>query len=201
MLADLVGGDHERLVLDRPRPHERLPVVARRRQREGGRDRDDPRTPDGEDPVELGEAQVVADRQSEPHAAGRLREHDLLAGLLELGLAVDAPADLDIEHVHLAVDGADLARGVDVHRGVRELLPPAQLLEDRAGDDLDAQLARGLARPGHGGTVERFGRFAQLLLGAHRGPLLGEYDQLSALGGRRAREPVGGGEVGRPIGA
>ena len=102
--ADLVGGDHEGLVLDRPRPQQHLPVVAGGREREGGRDGDHARAPHGEDPVQLGEAQVVADRQPQPTPSAVSRQHDLLAGLLELGLAVDAPADLDVEHVELAVD-------------------------------------------------------------------------------------------------
>ena len=177
VLAGLVGRDHERLVLDRPRPHQRLPVVARRRQRERGRDRDDPRTADREDPVQLREAQVVADGEAQLDALGGLREHDLLAGLLELGLAVDAPADLDVEHVHLAVDGPDLSGGVDVDARVGELLLPGHELEDRAGDDLDAQLARARARPADRGSVERLRRGALVILGAHRRPLLGEYDQ------------------------
>ena len=44
----------------------------------------------GEDPVQLGEAQVVADRQPQARACGGVGQHDLLAGELELGLAVDA---------------------------------------------------------------------------------------------------------------
>ena len=43
VLADLVGRDHERLVLDRAGADQHLPVVARRRQREGGRHEQDAR--------------------------------------------------------------------------------------------------------------------------------------------------------------
>ncbi len=69
VLADLVGGDDERLVLDRARAQEDLPVVARRRDGEGRGHGEDARAADREDPVQLGEADVVADRQAEPDAA------------------------------------------------------------------------------------------------------------------------------------
>ena len=109
--------------------------------------RDHARAAHGEDPVELGEAQVVADRQPQLDAVGGLREDDLIARLLELGLAVGAPADLHVEHVQLAIDRPELALRIDVHRGVGELLLPRDALEDRAGDEIDAQLARDRARP------------------------------------------------------
>ena len=44
-------------------------------------------------------------------------------GLLVLGLAVDGAGDLDVEQVQLAVDGAELAVGADVHAGVDVLAP------------------------------------------------------------------------------
>ena len=44
-----------------------------------------------------------------------LESDDLVARLLVLGLAVDAPADLDVEHVDLAVGRARLAVGAEVH--------------------------------------------------------------------------------------
>ena len=71
-LADLVGGDHEALVLDRPRAQQHLPVVARGRLGERGRDGEHRRALDGEDPRQLREAQVVADRQAEAAAVGEL---------------------------------------------------------------------------------------------------------------------------------
>ena len=61
VLADLVGGDDEALVLDRAGAQQHLPVVARRREREGGRQREHARAAQREDPEQLGEAQVVAD--------------------------------------------------------------------------------------------------------------------------------------------
>ena len=67
-LADLVGGDDEDLVLDRPGAQQHLPVVAAGRRGEGRGDGDQAGAAHGEDPVELGEAQVVADGQSRARA-------------------------------------------------------------------------------------------------------------------------------------
>src|SRR5918992_991987 len=61
--AHLIRGDQERLVLDRACAQQDLPVIAAGGERERRWDGDRARPPDGEDPVELGEAQVVADRQ------------------------------------------------------------------------------------------------------------------------------------------
>jgi hypothetical protein len=117
-----------------------------------------------EDPVQLGEAQVVADRHTQLDAAGGVRQHDLLAGTLERGLPVDVAADLDVEHVDLAVDRLDLAVGADVHGGVGELLLAGEGLQERARDEVHAELGRGLPGPRDGRSVERLSRRAQLLL-------------------------------------
>src|SRR3954452_11769493 len=82
VLADLVGGDDERLPLDRPRAQQDLPVIARGREGERGRHGDDLRALDGEDPVELGEADVVTDREAEARVVGRARDDDLVPGRL-----------------------------------------------------------------------------------------------------------------------
>jgi hypothetical protein len=74
-------------------------------------------------------------------------------------------------------------------------------LDDRPGDELDAELACGRARPGERRSVERLRRGAQLLVGSHRRPLLRKYDQLGAVGRRSAREAVGDGEVCGRLGA
>ena len=70
---------------------------------EGGGDGDHARAPQGEDPVELGEAEVVTDGQADRDAAG-VADDDLVPGLLGLGLAVGDVLDVDVEHVDLAVD-------------------------------------------------------------------------------------------------
>ena len=69
-------------------------------------------------------------------------ERGLVARRLVLGLAVGAAADLDVEHVDLAVDRAVLAVRADVHAGVRAAVGAGDRLGDRAGDEVDAELAR-----------------------------------------------------------
>jgi hypothetical protein len=49
--------------------------------------------------------------------------------------------------MQLAVDRGDLAVGADVDRGVAQLLLALDALGDRAGDQVDAQLARGRTCP------------------------------------------------------
>jgi hypothetical protein len=212
---DLIGGDHEQLVLDRARPHEDLPVVARRRQRERGRQRHDARPAQRERAEELGEAQVVADRQSQLHPAGELAQDDLRAGLRDGGLAVGAPRDLDVEHVQLAVGRVQLPLGIDVHGGVRQGLagrrPVAPVLagpvlprtgsacaalDDRAGDEIYAQLARQRLRPLHRGSCERLRACAEVLVAPEQRPLLGEYDQSCPLRRGGAREAICRRQVG-----
>ena len=65
--APLVRRGDEALVLDRAGAEQQLPVVLAGRERERGRHGDELGAVDGEAPVELGEAQVVADGQ--PDAA------------------------------------------------------------------------------------------------------------------------------------
>ena len=66
-----------------------------------------------------------------------------------LGLAVGDAADVDVEHVDLAVDGEVLAVGADQDRGVGGLLALAAL-GDAAGEQVDAELARPAAGGGRG---------------------------------------------------
>ena len=73
-LADLVGGEDEELVLDRPRPQQHFPVVAAGGEGEGRGDGDQPGAAQGEDPEELGEAEVVTDGQAGGQVADRRRD-------------------------------------------------------------------------------------------------------------------------------
>src|SRR6185312_3056116 len=193
---DLVRGHHERLVLDRAGADQNLPVRLAGDLRERCRQRDDARALHREDPVELWEAQVVADGQPERGVSGRLRQDDVLARLLGLGLAVLLPGDHDIEHVDLAVDALDLTVGTDVHGRVRELVPPLAQLGDRAGHEVDAELARGRARPvDRAPALDRLRALAVVVVGAQDVELLGQNDQLRAVRRGRARQAVGGLEV------
>ena len=197
MLADLVGGDHEALVLDRTGAKQRLPVVAGGREREGGRDREQLGAALGQGAVQLGEADVVTDGHAEGVAAVAERGHDhLVPGLLASRLGVHGPIDLDIEHVELAVGGLDLAVGADVEARVGRLLLPGAVLDERAGDQVDVKLAGDATRPGDSGTVgEMLGVLLDHVGPAEHRPLLRQHHQLGAARGGLTREPVGGPEV------
>ena len=172
VLAELGGGDDERLVLDRPGAQENLPVRLAGHAREVRGHGDDPRALDRLDPVQLGEAQVVADGQPDRGAVGQLGDDDLVAGLLGVGLEVLALGDLDVEQVDLAVDGLQLTVGADVRGRVRVLVAALPALDERAGDQVDAQPA---ARPAPtrrwGATRRRRGARVVVVVAAHVRPL------------------------------
>ena len=121
-----------------------------------------------------------------------LREHDLLAGFLGFRLAVGLAADHHVEHVDLAVDALDLAVGANVHGRVRELVAPVAQLGDRAGHEVDAELARDLARPVDRATAfDRLGALPVVVVRAENVELLGQHDERRTVGRGRSREPVG----------
>jgi hypothetical protein len=151
--------------------------------------------PHGEDPVELGKAHVVADGQAQLDAVGGGAEHDLLARGLVIGLAVHGAVDLDVEHVELAIGRLDLAVGADVQRGVAQLRLAVDALGDRAGHEVDAQLARRVARPRDRPAVERLGAVAQIGAAAEQAPFLGQHDEARAIGRSAAHEAIGRLEV------
>ena len=155
----------------------------------------DARAPQREDPVQLGEAQVVADRQPQADAAGGLRHDDLVRRLGALGLAVLDVADHHVEHVDLAVDGLELAVGADVDGRVADALMTLAALRDGAGDEVDPELARERARPADGPAVEGLG--AREVVGRRAADVepLGQDHQLGAVRGRVAHEPLGGREI------
>ncbi len=190
MDADLPGGNEERLVLDRAGAHEDLPVRLPRDLRESRGQRDDGGAADGEDPEELGKAEVVAHGQPDLLTVTELGDDDVAARLLGLRLAVLDPVDHDVEHVDLAVDAADLPVGSDVDARVRELVATLPALDDGAGDQVDAQLLGDLARPRDGRAVQRLGARGVVLVGAEDVELLGEDDEVRAVGGGRAGQLI-----------
>src|SRR5215207_7959051 len=110
-LANLVRGDDERLVLDRPRPEENFPMVFAGLEGEGGRHCQHRCAADREDAVELREPKVVADGHAERDSGQRFPDrsrHDLVTGLLVIGLPVRDAADVHVEHVDLPVTGMKL---------------------------------------------------------------------------------------------
>ena len=68
-VADLAGADDEDLVLDGPGPQQELPVGRAGGRGEGGRHGHHRGPEEGHDPVELGEAEVVA--EGHPEHRGR----------------------------------------------------------------------------------------------------------------------------------
>ena len=114
------------------------------------------------------------------------REHDLVARRLVLGLAVDAPADLDVEHVDLAVGRrGSRRRGRRARDVLRSLSSPVDALGERAGDEVDAELARRCSRAQFdGGAVERLGARAQVVAAAEHRPLLGRRTSVAPRSGR-----------------
>src|SRR5207302_7914702 len=107
------------------------------RDRERGRHGEHARAADGENAVQLGEADVVADRQAEPDSAVQLGEDDLIAGFVRVRLAVDAPAHLDVEEVDLAIRGPDLAVGTDMDARVAMAVVALAALDDRTRHGVD----------------------------------------------------------------
>ena len=129
------------------------------------------------------------------------REHDLVARLLVLGLAVHAPADLDVEHVDLAVGRARLAVGAEVdarccarawrrRRARRSSRPRGRCPSSRA-----APRAHVSAGPSIGSAPAAVSSG----VAEHR-PLLGQHDERRARRGGGARQPVRGLEVAVAVG-
>ena len=107
-----------------------------------------------------------------------------------LGLAVLDAADLHVEHVDLAVDGLDLAVGADVDGRVGDPLVSLAALRDRAGDEVDAELAGGPPGPLDRASVERLGALAVVARAAAQVEALREDDELRAVGCGGAREAI-----------
>ena len=98
------GRDDVGEVLDGAGPQQHLPVGLAGALGEGGRDREHPRAPPGELAVELGEAQVVADRKADAVRNGRAATTSSSPGHHDLRfLQVLHARQVDVEQVDLAV--------------------------------------------------------------------------------------------------
>src|SRR5205085_4062117 len=165
------------------------------------RDRDDLRAVERQDAVQLGEANVVTDRQAELPVL-RLRDDSLAAWLLRLRFAVDDAADLDVEQVDLAIDGGDLPARIEDDARVRPLLAPFAALDDRAADQRDSVRTRPLR---HGSdrlaALERLRALVVEARVADPVPLLREHDDIGSRGGGLRDEPFGRFKVGSLVGA
>src|SRR5207247_8165170 len=134
-------------VFYRPRAQEQVPMILARVEREVRGNGGEQRALEREDPVQLREAQVVADGEPDAPALG-LRDNRLLAMLLGLGLAVREAADLDVEEVDLAIRSDEVALRIEDEASVRELLAALAPLGDRPSDERDAVRARPPAHRG-----------------------------------------------------
>ncbi len=130
--------------------------------------------------------------EAEAGPVAQPRDDDLAPRLLVLGVGVGSAVDLDVEQMELAVDGAQLAVGSDVHAGVAVLLGPGPSFHERAGDEIEAEFPGHRARPADRLAVKGLGAGAQMLGLTEHSPLLGQADQFRAQRGRAPHEAVGG---------
>ena len=111
--SPLRGRQDEALLLDRPRSQQHLPVRATGHLRERRRHADDLRAERHQPAVELGEPDVVADREPDAPQVGVVRD-ELLSRGEERGLAQRWLAgQVDIEQVDLAIARDDLAVAIE----------------------------------------------------------------------------------------
>jgi hypothetical protein len=78
---------------------------------------------------------------------------------------------------------------------VEGLVLALDVLDDRAGDEIDSELARERPCPADRVAVERLRTRLKLLARTEDAPLLGQYDELRAARSRVADEPVGSREI------
>lgn len=178
--AELVGGDHEALVLDRARPEQHLPVVAAGDRREGRGHGKYVGSEVEQRPEQLGESQVVTDGHSELGGTQGRGDH-LIAGCLGVRLAVLDPADIDVEHVDLAIARHVAAVRRDEDRGVGRQPSVGRLLGEASGQQVDAVPAGPAAGGGHRLPVCVLGSFSDGITGDQQGPLLGQHHELGSV--------------------
>jgi hypothetical protein len=110
----LSGDDDKALVLHRAGAQQQFPMVAAGVPREGGRHQQQLRAGQGVQAVQLGEAEVVADRQAGEDAVD-FRDHHLVATADRCRFAVAGlPGEADVEQVQLVVARRDAARGIEM---------------------------------------------------------------------------------------
>src|SRR5262249_30496380 len=144
VLAALRGRQHEGAVLDRAGAIKHVPMCFAGLLGEGRGDGEKRTSGLGERAIKRGEAQIVADRESEssPRQVGR---HADFTRPIVARLAITlAAAEFDVEHVNLVIARDDVALAVDQERTVRRLFGQ-QLDGERADMQEDAELARKLA--------------------------------------------------------
>jgi hypothetical protein len=198
MVAALRRGNHVGEVLDGARADQRFEMSAPGRGGERRRHHDDVDV--GHGAVQLGKAQVVADRQADA-AERAVDDDDLVAGLDQLGFLVALVAEVEPEQVDLVIARHLLAAFVIHQAAVAHLVRRVGLQRHRAADQpdfvflrharqksLDRTMPLGLARLHHiavfhGHDAEEFRQHDQARAGIDR-----QFDELLGLGqiGRHA---------------
>ena len=182
VIAVLRRRDDVALALDRPRPQQHVPVVRARRGGEGRR-HGECRRPEFHQPlVEPGEAHVVAHGQPE-RAEGQFRHRRGVArrGALRLE-EPGAVGEIDVEHVDLAIHGANPPGRVEVHAGVEGAPVRRRLVEPE--HEVHAVVLRHRPAPFEDGAALR-----QRL--EHPGPHPARADERERFRGEDGRRAIG----------
>ena len=146
--TDLAGADDEYLIFDGAGPKEELPVGRSRRVGECGRNCDHGGPGEGQHPVELGEADVVAEGQSEDDpGSGFLGAHssegdhtDLVTGGDRVGLPERDASQGHVEEMDLPIGGEQGSVGPDQAAGVgHPVVGATTALGKAAGHQVDRQ--------------------------------------------------------------
>ena len=144
----------------------------------------------GEDPVELGEAEVVTDGQPDLHPVASPSAISL-TGLLDGRLPVGDVADVDVEQVDLAVDGARSPSGPNMTEVFASLswsgTTSGTLPATRKIPSSRAQRHAAVSAGPSSGSAEERSRIGR----AKDRPLLREDDELGAVGRGGAHEAPG----------
>ena len=190
LLPEVAGADQVALVLHRPGAQQKLPVVAAGGERERGRHHQQLGPAQREDPVQLGEAQVVTDAQADGPAL-HVHRHDLLPRILHVGLTVNVAGDVNVEEVDLPVGREDIATRAHHHARVRQA-PGVRSFGDRAANQVNLVLPSPAAESLHGLTALQVLRAGAQDLGrAEPAPLLRQNHQTGP-GGRSSGDQLAG---------
>ena len=206
VLAALPGRQQVALGLDGSGANQYLPVRRASHRRKGRWRADQFGAALTQRRIQLREAQVVTDGQTQ--AADRcLRHHQMLAGIEVRRLTIAAPGitDIDIEQVELVIARHPLAVGVNQQRAGTRLGsgPVIRWQRQGTGNDPQAQLARRSAQPGQDRAVAlrlqppQSGQVGM----PHGGEVLGQHRQSRTLGGGLLQQTARTAQVGRHIGA
>src|SRR5262249_28131570 len=121
VVAAVRGRQHEGAVRDRASASEYMPMCFAGLPGEGRGDGEKRASGLGERAIERGEAQIVADRESEPSPRQVGGDADFARSVIARLAVTLATAEFDVEHVDLVVARDDVALGIDEKGAVRRL--------------------------------------------------------------------------------